>query len=94
MDIFSKYQSGTYNNQWMIFDMNKFKPNEGIEDGAFYIYESIPGDFRFEDKTETLRSTTYWPSYNIPAIPYIYNISGYPTKVEELVCHGSPLLAW
>ncbi|KAK8803715.1 hypothetical protein WA158_001409 [Blastocystis sp. Blastoise] len=83
-DIFGKYQSGTYNNQWMVYDLKKFHPYEGIEDGSFYIYESIPGEYRVEDETQHLRDTQYWASYNIPAIPYIYNISGYPDKVKEM----------
>ncbi len=35
-----------------------------------------------QDVTDIL-SHGYWPSYNIPFIPAIYNISGYPALFEK-----------
>jgi len=34
--------SGTYNNEWMIFDYNKLS-SSGLADGAFTVLEQLPG---------------------------------------------------
>ncbi len=80
---YSLYNSGLYNNQWMVFDYNRFHPGKGLDDGAFWIYEQIPGGGHSGDLTNYLRNTTYWGSYNIPYFKDIYNACGYPAKVEE-----------
>ena len=80
---YSLYNSGLYNNQWMVFDYNKFHKGEGMDDGAFWIFEQIPGGGHAGDMTWYLRNTTYWASYNIPYFKDIYNKCGYPAKVEE-----------
>jgi hypothetical protein len=52
-DIFSRYNSGTYNNQWMIVDYNKFKPSTlrgtVFKDGLFWVLEQIPGSITKAD---------------------------------------------
>ncbi len=63
---FSLFNSGTYNNQWMIVDYKKFTPNKPLEDGTLTILEQIPGYILSEDKTDVLRDQSYWSSYNLP----------------------------
>jgi hypothetical protein len=41
--IFSKYNSGTYNNQWMIVDNKLYSPNQPIQPNTLWICEQIPG---------------------------------------------------
>jgi hypothetical protein len=78
---FSKYNAGTYNNQFMALDMNKINlKDKKISEEAMYIIEQIPGDFEITDVTNYLRFG-YWPSYNVPFSKRIFDKSGY---LEEL----------
>ena len=68
--VFSRYNSGTYNNQWMVVDNKLFTPHqEQLTDGLLWVLEQIPGYLRRQDLTETLQSRTFWPSYNSPYFP-------------------------
>lgn len=74
-EIFSKYNSGTYNNQYMILDTKKieFGNYTKIQENALMIIEQIPGFLEVNDVTDHLKFG-YWPSYNVP---YGKNISKY-----------------
>ncbi|KAG8513806.1 Phospholipase B-like 1 [Galemys pyrenaicus] len=82
-EIFTKYNSGTYNNQYMILDLKKVKLKNSLDKGALYIVEQIPTYVEFSEQTDVLRKG-YWPSYNIPFHEKIYNWSGYPLLVKKL----------
>ncbi|XP_008416969.1 putative phospholipase B-like 2 [Poecilia reticulata] len=83
-EIFSKYNSGTYNNQWMIVDYNRFTPGQAaIKDGLFVVLEQIPGLVVYRDKTQELLKNGYWASYNIPYYVEIFNASGCNELVEK-----------
>uniref|UniRef100_A0A3Q1JAU7 Phospholipase B-like n=1 Tax=Anabas testudineus TaxID=64144 RepID=A0A3Q1JAU7_ANATE len=73
---FSRYNSGTYNNQYMVVDRTKVKLKSSIDDGALTVVEQIPGLVEYSDQTQALRRG-YWPSYNIPFHRKIYLLSGY-----------------
>lgn len=76
-DIFSMYNSGTYNNQWMIVDYKIFTPGqEHMKQGLFTVLEQIPGMMVTADKTEELLKRGYWASYNIPYFEEVFNASG------------------
>ncbi|XP_036418379.1 putative phospholipase B-like 2 isoform X2 [Colossoma macropomum] len=83
-DIFSQYNSGTYNNQWMIVDYKNFIPGSpSIEEGLFTVLEQIPGMIHIADKTQELYKTGYWASYNIPYFEEVFNASGYADLVKK-----------
>jgi hypothetical protein len=42
-DTVAKYNSGTYNNQYIVIDLNKIKLKNSIEDNTLRIAEQIPG---------------------------------------------------
>ncbi|XP_029954719.1 phospholipase B-like 1 [Salarias fasciatus] len=74
--IFSKYNSGTYNSQYMVVDLSRIVLGHSIRNGALTVVEQIPGKVVHSDQTQALRRG-YWPSYNIPFHNEIYNLSGY-----------------
>ncbi|XP_077600710.1 putative phospholipase B-like 2 [Stigmatopora nigra] len=83
-EIFQKYNSGTYNNQWMIVDYNHFTPGmTAVKEGLFVVLEQIPGRVVYTDKTEELLQKGYWASYNIPYYEEIFNASGCNELVEK-----------
>ena len=84
VEMFSKYNSGTYNNQWIVLNYGIFKPNQPLPDGLLWILEQIPGNCTYSDETEILERG-HWPSYNVAALPYIYYESG---TAEQAKTHG------
>ncbi|XP_015778026.1 PREDICTED: phospholipase-B 81-like isoform X2 [Acropora digitifera] len=83
-DVYKQYNSGTYNNQYMLLDLKKVELKKTLQNGALWIVEQIPGLVVGSDQTEILRAG-YWPSYNVPFHEQIYNLSGYPDFVKK---HG------
>jgi len=103
IDIFSLYNSGTYNNQCavlnstplstlltlllysgMIFDAKKFTPGVSLPPDTFWICETLPGKVISADMTHIL-NYGYWPSYNRPYFPEVYNAMGYPEFYAKYV---------
>jgi hypothetical protein len=83
-DTFKRYNSGTYNNQWMIVDYKLFKPKGKLPTkGLLMVLEQLPGLIHAEDQTQHLVKQTYWPSYNIPFYKDIFNLSGQPASVAK-----------
>ncbi|MBN3302433.1 PLBL1 Phospholipase, partial [Amia calva] len=81
-EVFARYNSGTYNNQYMVVDLNRVFLGSRLEDGALIIVEQIPGLVEHSDQTQTLRRG-YWPSYNVPFHERVYNASGYPAAQQR-----------
>ncbi|KYQ94010.1 phospholipase B-like protein [Tieghemostelium lacteum] len=82
IDNYVPYQSGTYNNQWMIVDYKLFTPFSELQNGTLMIMESIPGEYMSADVTGIL-SFGYWSSFNIPYFPRFQQLMGY-TYYETL----------
>lgn len=65
-DLFAKYHSGTYNNQWMVVDPAKFPLSSDASDSdLFWVLEEAPGLIHAEDQTAALLADGYWGSYNV-----------------------------
>ena len=76
-NIFQKENSGTYNNQYMILDLNLIDlKNKTIPEKSLMIIEQIPGETEINDVTDILKKG-YWPSYNIPYSEKFYNKCGF-----------------
>lgn len=83
---FARYNSGTYNNQWMVVDYKAFVPGKGpagVRPNTLWIIEQVPGVTMSGDVTAILKQQGYWPSYNVPYFSYIYNISGWPAMAAQ-----------
>ncbi|XP_021488857.1 putative phospholipase B-like 2 [Meriones unguiculatus] len=83
-EVFKRFNSGTYNNQWMIVDYKAFvpfRPSPGSR--VLTILEQIPGMVVVADKTEELYKTSYWASYNIPFFETVFNASGMQALVAQ-----------
>ncbi|GMS87852.1 hypothetical protein PENTCL1PPCAC_10027, partial [Pristionchus entomophagus] len=85
VDIFAKYNSGTYNNQWMVVDYKKFKPGmEKLpEEDLVWILEQIPGYTETRDMTWFINAYSYFPSYNVPYLSSISLMSGFSEKAKK-----------
>lgn len=82
-DMVSRYNSGTYANQWMIVDMKLFTPGSGVAPGFLWIIELAPGVAVANDVTSVmLQQGGYWPSYNIPYDKSVFVITGFQKALE------------
>lgn len=78
---FTRYNSGTYNNQWMVINYGLFEVGQPLKDNTLWIAEQIPGNISSLDVTDVLERG-YWSSYNVPSIEYIYKESGFAAEAE------------
>ena len=77
-EIYSQYNSGTYNNQNMvriaavldprlaecaqILDYNLFTPGQPLQNGTFWLCEQVPGYIRSHDLSQLLQEQGYFAS--------------------------------
>jgi hypothetical protein len=81
-DIFSRQNSGTYNNQFMVLDLKLIDThNQVVSDNALWIVEQIPSLVKGRDRTEILRRG-YWPSYNSAYFKDIRQMSFYQEEIN------------
>jgi hypothetical protein len=87
-EIYEKFNSGTYNNQWVVLDYNKFNPGKELQDGLLYVLEQMPGLIDYQDMTWFLRKHSYFPSYNIPMFKKVSEYSGFDKRVCSNLFHA------
>lgn len=80
--LVGQYNSGTYNNQYMILDGKLFTPGQAMQENTLYVVEQIPGLVVGGDVSDELVKG-YWSSYNVPYHKEIYVKSGYPDVDEK-----------
>jgi len=78
----SQYNSGTYNNQYMVVNYNQFQVGQPMPDNTLWVMEQIPGLVAGADTTATLERG-YFSSYNVPYFEQVYNLSGYPEMAKK-----------
>lgn len=84
VNTFKRYNSGSYNNQWIIVDYKLYTPGRPIINNTLWILEQIPGFTQSQDVSSILQAQSFWSSYNIPYNTFIYNISGYPQQKQKI----------
>lgn len=88
-ETFIKHNSGTYNNQYVVVDSNKFKRLEKPTKDLVWIIEQFPGVYNMSDVTPYILEHGYFPSVNTPYHDYLYNLAGYPELVASLGEYGA-----
>jgi hypothetical protein len=73
-NIFKRYNSGTYNNQWIVLDTKAAALSLAgmLPEGTLWILEQIPTFIEAADMTDHLNKFGYWPSYNVPYFTVCY----------------------
>lgn len=82
-ELFSLFNSGTYNNEWMVLDYKLFEAGKPLKNGLLYVLDQLPVYIEYGDLTDVLREQTYFPSYNSPFFDFIFNVSGGPDNVKK-----------
>uniref|UniRef100_A0A1B6E6W8 Phospholipase B-like n=1 Tax=Clastoptera arizonana TaxID=38151 RepID=A0A1B6E6W8_9HEMI len=82
-NYYANFNNGLYNNQWMIVDMNRFLPGIYPKIGTLVVVEQIPTLIKISERTNILIKQGYWPSYNIPSSPEVFNLSGNVELVKK-----------
>jgi len=81
VSLFLKYNSGTYNNEWMIVDSKLFssaQKTSPLKANTLTVLEQTPGTWSvWSDMTSTLESQGYWASYNVPYFQSVWKLTGY-----------------
>ncbi|KNC83095.1 hypothetical protein SARC_04633 [Sphaeroforma arctica JP610] len=77
VELFSKYNSGTYNNQWLVIDLSKWHAYQTPEKGFFYLVEQTPVRIITQDLTQKVVREGYFASYNQPYSKDVWHIMGY-----------------
>ncbi len=86
--IFAKYNSGTYNNQWLVVDYKLFTPGKALESNTVWMLEQLPGHIHRMDNTPLLRSNKWIPSVNAPSYAPFHKLAGYDDQTPYWQYHG------
>eukprot|EP00455_Lapot_gusevi_P032362 TRINITY_DN3529_c0_g1_i3.p1 TRINITY_DN3529_c0_g1~~TRINITY_DN3529_c0_g1_i3.p1 ORF type:complete len:535 (-),score=171.08 TRINITY_DN3529_c0_g1_i3:144-1748(-) len=81
--IFAQHNSGTYNNEWLVVDYKLFTAGQPLQPNTVWLLDQIPGYIDSQDITALLNQMSYFPSYNVPYSPTIFNISGFWPDVNR-----------
>lgn len=87
VNLVQMYNSGTYNNQYMVVDLKRFTPGTELKAGLLTVIELLPGFSMSADVTHELERG-FWPSYNVPYFREIYDKAGYPAMAAALTARG------
>ncbi|CAB3977828.1 Hypothetical predicted protein [Paramuricea clavata] len=83
VSLFSKLNSGTYNNQWMVLDYKRFTPGQPVVPETLWVLEQLPGMVQMADLSLYLKQNGYWASYNIPFFEAISTVSDQDSMVKK-----------
>lgn len=83
--IISQYNSGTYNNQWIVVDLKKSRDiTTGYKNNLVWVSEQMPGYIVADDVAYDMAcGNHYFPSYNTPFFDELWIVAGYPSVAEN-----------
>lgn len=81
--VFEQFNSGTYNNMWMVLDYKLFTPGGLLRPNTLTVAEQLPGYVAGADETETLIAGGYFASYNKALFPETRRLCGQDQMVAE-----------
>jgi len=89
--IFAKFNSGTYNNQYMILDMKKINKKKPLNfrKNTLWIIEQAPGYTEAADVSHVLFKQGYWASYNVPYFDNMFKLLAYDVILKQDVTQVS-----
>ena len=63
---------------------DRFTPGQDqLQPGLFWVLEQIPGYIRTDDLTQVLQGQQFWPTYNSPFFPDVFEKSGCAELVKK-----------
>jgi len=75
---FSQFNSGTYNNQFVIINANEFSVGSALPPSNFvWVVEQMPGTMVSGDITDAFNRSGYFASYNRPYFQSVFKALGY-----------------
>ncbi|KAG7178187.1 phospholipase B-like 2-like [Homarus americanus] len=77
------WKNVTATGEWMVVDYKLFEPKKYIKRNTLWVLEQLPGHIVSADQSHILSKQSYWPSYNVPFYPSIFNLSGAPAMVQR-----------
>ena len=83
-EFFLKHNSGTYNNDYYIIDMNKFERGVKPSKDLVWLVEQIPSTKQYRlDMTDYLVHNGFISSFNCPFLDEVFNLLKYPDHSHE-----------
>ena len=83
VDLFIADNSGTYNNDYYVIDINKFTPGEKPTKDLVWLVEQVPSETVYKfDVTQNLTDKGYIVSFNVPFSEEIYDIMDYKSRAN------------
>ena len=84
VNFFSKFNSGTYNNQWMVVDYKKFTQFLEVDAGTLWVLEQMPGFVVSKDMSRALQTgNKAWTSYNLPYFQKVQKLDNITAQINE-----------
>jgi len=81
---YSLYNSGTYNNQWVIVDHNLYVNGmDQLKPETVYVLEQMPGYIESKDMTDVINVQRFWGGYNVPYFKYVFDMMDYPWAIQQ-----------
>ena len=85
----ASFNSGTYNNEYLVFDSKLFKIGEPMQPNTLWVIDQIPTLVKSSDETDALKFG-YFPSYNVPFQKDAFDLAGYANATEKY----GPAMSW